>query len=398
MPAQTPIPQSALRRCLACGRTHSGVEFASTPLLPAALGGELAPALFQTSVFCAECARLMREAVDPAFLKSWFTHPDAARAAQMFLDPEAPAAAPLSFLGNLRDFPLASGQSCDRWSGMAGEQIYHIHSRDDLIWTGAAGGEIEPLKEPPRERAVLVLASPSQFWSRVALLSLAAHFPNAELFCLNPFAPGLTRGLPVAPLSEMPDLAGAAFIADRGRRGRVVHDRVTHDGAPRLLIKLALGLGDALFGENFRDTTHARALRRGFWQQRPRAPATGGAQEAAPLVTGDGRAARGALHWPGAWSLCLGPADGGFGLVVTAPDGRRLDVLIADEARLWTRDDAWRAPRLFIVAPQRGLFSPPLTLDEFMEHRDGASPHPILAALERMTTQPHRFPNKQGFA
>lgn len=394
-------PQRPDRRCLACGRDKPGGEFACVPLWPLALGGGFAPALFQTGAFCGGCGALGRQAIDGAFLRSWFMQAELARASQAFLDPAAPAPAPLTYLGTARDFPAEAGEICDRWSGLAGEQIYHVHRNEDLIWTGAARGDSKP-PPPHGERATLVLASPSAYWSRLALLSFAAHFPQADKYCLNDFASGLSAGFPVQPFASLPRAAEIAFIRDKAARSKVVNAGLAADGSQRFLIKLALGLGANLFGKAFLESSAARVLRRAFWQPHPRARATAFPRDTAivPVVAADLSGARGALHWPGVWTLTLGLVEGAFGLIVVTPTGRLLDIVVAEDAVLWqdAAFDIWRQPQVFVAIPQRGIFAQPASLDDFTAHREGERRDPRFAALEALAITPRMLPNKQGFA
>ena len=390
------------RRCIACGRDKPGGEFAAVPLWPMALGGGFAPQLFHAGGFCASCAALGRQAIDGAFLKSWFMQSELARASQAFLDPALPAPAPLTYLGTARGFPAQEGEVCDRWSGLAGEQIYHVRSNEDSIWTGPVRGDIDSAATLPGERATLVLASPSAYWSHLALLSFAAHFPQAAKYCLNDFAPELTAGLAVAPFADLPHPAEIAFIRDKGGRGKVLNAGLAADGSQRFLIKLALGLGANLFGADFLDSASARQLRRAFWEPQPRARATEFPRDIAtgPIVATDLSGARGALHLPGMWTLCLGLIENSFGLIVVTPNGRMLDIVVADDAALW-RDaafDRWRQPQVFVAIPQRGIFAEPVELADFTAHRDGEQRNPLLAALESLAIKPGTLPNKQGFA
>ena len=394
--------QLADRRCLACWRDKPGGEFAAAPLWPLALGGGFAPELFHAGGFCASCAALGRQAIDGAFLKSWFMQAELARASQAFLDPALPAPAPLTYLGTARDFPASGREVCDRWSGLAGEQIYHVHRNEDSIWTGPVRGDIDSAAAFPGERATLVLTSPSAYWSRVALLSLAAHFPQAAKYCLNDYAPELTAGHPVAPFAALPHPAELAFIRDKGRRAKVLNSGLAADGSQRFLIKLALGLGANLFGADFLDSALARQLRRAFWEPQPRVRATAFPRDIAtgPMVATDLSGARGALHFPGVWTLCLGLIEEAFGLIVVTPNGRMLDIVVADDAALW-RDatfDRWRQPQVFVAIPQRGIFAEPVALADFTAHRDGEARNPLLAALENLAIKPGMLPNKQGFA
>ena len=371
------------------------------PLWPPALGGDRAPAIFRSGAFCQPCSALSCRAIDGAVLKGWFGQGGLARAAQALLDPLAPGPAPLAYLGVASDFPAGEGEVCDRWSGLAGEQIHHIHGDDGTLWTGP-GGSDDAAALMPRERAIIVLTSPSRYWSRLAILSMAAHFPHADCYCLHEFAEGLTGGLPVAPLGQLPDAAQAAWIRDRGNRGKLRGRPQTDDGSHRFLIKLALGLGLNLLGPAFLDTPSCRLLRRGFWEPQPRARKTAFPEAAAApaVTTGDAATLRNSLHWPGAWTLCLGMIGAELGLIVAAPHGRLLDIVICgDSAVLEPGFHArWREPQVFVAIPQRGIFAGPVALAAFVAHREREADVPELARLEALAIAQRMLPSKQGHA
>ena len=381
--AEVPSPDVARRTCLTCAREAPLPEFLDSPIWPEALGGKLAPFPFRSPALCRACRELAQVQIDGAFLKSWFMQAELARAAQAFLDPQNPGPAALAYLGTMTDVPVAEGEVCDRWAGLAGEAIYHIHAKQEDGWFGfGRTGDGQATPTEPGE-VTLILASPSQYWSRIAVLSLAAHFPAAKRWCVDDFAAlqGLDPGLAQT-------LAAGEGPFSQGQPGhqKVINSGLGEDFSPRFLIRLAMGLGDALFGAAYRTLAYARQLRRAFWQHKPQIRRFTGQKQSFAMQ--------------GAWTLTLAVAGDQLGLAIVTPTGRVLDIVIADDRALWASDafDYLRAGTVHIAIPQRRLFAGPLLLGECLAHQSGARLHSGIARLEAMRVTPRQLPGKQGFA
>ena len=374
------LPAPPVRRCLACGREKPGADFALKSLWPSALGGAAAPNPFQNDSFCATCRALCDLMVDGAFLKSWFMQAELARTAREFIDPARPGPAPLAYLGQAADFPVKPGEICERWTAQSGEAVYFIGPDTESGWAGYGRGDELVAAAPDPGRVILNLTSPSHYWSGSALASVAAHFPLATRCCVTD----------IAQLKHHADQGGALrpgeieFFRTRGNRQKILNAGLKVDFSQRFLIKLALGLGQSLFGEAFTATTQARKLRKSFWDQLPRAAAMPG----------------GALVWPGAWALTLDIRDGAFGLFIATPAGRALSVAIAGDEKLWAgpAHEALRHGQCFVAIPQRQIFSGPWPLADCLAHCSGAQPHPDLAALDALRGSAKMLPSRQGFA
>ena len=368
------------RRCLACEREKPGADFVRASVWPSALGGAAAPAPFQNDSFCATCRSLCDVMVDGAFLKSWFMQAELARAAREFIDPATPGPAPLAYLGQVADFPVKAGEICERWTAQSGEAVYFIGPDTDSGWAGYGHGDALVAAPANPGRVILHLTSPSHYWSASALASVAAHFPLAARSCITE----------IAQLKHHADQRTALrpdeieFFRSRGNGQKILNADLKVDFSQRFLIKLALGLGQNLFGEAFTATTQARKMRKGFWDQLPRAAAMPGE----------------ALVWPGAWALTLDIRDDAFGLFIATPAGRAMSVTINDNAKLWAgpAHEALRHGQCFVAIPQRRIFAGPWPLADCLAHRGGAQPHPDLAALDALRGSATRLPSRQGFA
>ena len=369
--------------CLVCAREKLVSNYLCVALWPRALGGQAAPAPFQCAQICKECRETTETQVDSAFLKSWFMQAELARAAQAFLDTQHPGPVPLTFLGTLHDFRGQEGEYCDRWAGLAGEVIYHMHRRRDDGWAGIGGSEGGTGVAIGAEEATLVLTSPSLFWSKIALASFAAQFPFAARFCVNEIAglQGLDAGIARKRLRREIDR-----LTDTDNRSTLLNEGLRRDFSHRFLIKLALGTGFSLFGPDFTRTAHARALRRNFWQPHPKLLNFG---DSAPVFA-----------MTGAWALSLKVWNRVLGLIVVTPTGQRLQVAIADEPALWAPAEhaALVAGQVFIALPQRGVFAGPLSLGQCLAHQAGEGTCDAVEQIESLRVPQRQLPSKQGFA
>ena len=379
-PDRQPRPAPPDRRCLTCGRDKPAADFLPKSLWPSALGGTGAPDPFLNGSLCATCRTLCDLTVDGAFLKSWFMQAELARAAREFIDPATPGPAPLAYLGLAADFPVKAGEICERWTAQSGEAVYFVGPDTESGWVGYGRGDELVAAAPDPGRVILNLTSPSHYWSLSALASVAAHFPQATRCCVTD----------IAQLKHHADQGGGLrpdeieFFRSRGNRQKILNTGLKVDFSQRFLIKLALGLGQSLFGETFTATIEARKLRKSFWDQVPRAPAMPGE----------------ALVWPGAWALTLDVRNGAFGLFITTPAGRAMSVAIAGDDMLWAGSThaALRQGQCFLAIPQRQIFSGPWPLAYCLAHRDSTRPHTALAALDALRNASKNLPSRQGFA
>ena len=373
-------PAQPGRRCLTCGREKPGAAFVRASLWPSALGGTSAPNPFLNGSLCATCRTLSAALVDGAFLKSWFMQAELARAAREFIDPSKPGPVPLTYLGQAADFPVKAGEICERWSAQSGEAVYFVCPDTDSGWAGYGRGDELAAASYGPGRVILNLTSPSQYWSRSALASVAAHFPDATLCCVTDIAQLQHHAAQSGRLR--PD--EIAYFRSRGNSQKILNAGMKTDFSQRFLIKLALGLGESLFGEAFAATAQARKLRKNFWDPVPRAPTMPGK----------------ALVWPGAWALTLAVRDGAFGLFVATPAGRAMSVAIAADEKLWAGHAHGALPggQCFIAIPQRQIFSGPWPLADCLAHRSGAQSSSDLAALDILRGSAKMLPSRQGFA
>ncbi len=378
-------------RCPACGGDILTANLDQPPLWPRLLGGADAPAPFGSGAYCVGCARLSEAAIDDTFLKNWSMQSQQVRSALTFLDRETPLAAPLTYLGLAADYQGEVGTFCERWAGMAGEQIFHIHSNPAPLWGGHAGAYAHASRV---DHGVvnLRLSDASAYWRQVANLSVAAYFPLARRFIVDPDQNG-GRGQPG-------NIAFESLFAPRQQAwfrsahlGRLtLHPDLAQRGPQRFLIKLALALGHRLFGPAFMRTSHARRLRRNFWSASPQVRSGNLAEDLARTAAIHGCAVE-KIGVGGAWTMVIGAFGGEYGLCLITPSGQAMQVVIADDPALWAEAPVAMA---YVAVPIRRIFLGPLPLETLAHHQGGRRAEPALARLDAMRLTPSQLPTRRG--
>lgn len=380
-----------LAACPACGGVSHAQSGDSPALWPRLLGGEFALPPFRSSAFCASCARLGDLAIDDIFLKNWSMQAQQVRSALSFLDRETPLAAPLTFLGLAADYRGEDGTFCERWAGLAGEQIFHIHHNPDIAWSGHAGAQAFA-REPDPGVVTLRLSDASAYWRQIANLSVAAYFPRAQRFIVDVSQQSNTGQPGTIAFDSLYAPHQRAWLHSAPPGRLTLHPDLAQRGPQRFLIKLALALGRALLGPAFMRTSHARHLRRNFWSARPQVRSGHLAESLAEAATILGcPPAR--LGFDGAWTLVLGPMGREYGLCLIPPAGQALHAVIADDAALW---EEARDTIAYVVVPTRHAFIGPLPLRDLARHQAGLESDPELARLDALRLSPAHLPTRRG--
>jgi hypothetical protein len=353
---------------------------------PQSLGGKFAPAIFKTDDVCVTCNSIAGLWVDGAFLKSWFISHEHGNSARMFLDPQAPGATPLRYMGIVEAFPVQPGEVAELWFG-DGCAVYHVHLADGEKWYGYAGGDILRRKVD-RGRAYFALQSQNQYWAAVALLSFIAGMDGPRLIPV----PGIT-GLPPSIVSKlvqenemMPvERAERTWIREQGPCRKVTF-AVRQDFSKRFLAKLALGLGSNLFGASFLRSRSADELRTALWFRET----ADTAEDELPQVYGidyfnDSPLSRPGMGIPGAWTIALGGRPA-FALGVWSPGGKFMAIKITHEPELTGAPECadYRSGVFYFVVPQRGIFAGPVSMLNYIQHKRAKRVDPTIAAIERM--------------
>lgn len=382
--------------CIYCAGLRRDTRLTLEHIWPQALGGAFAPDLFKSRWVCSRCNSLAGLWVDGAFLKSWFISHELSNSGRTYLDPSEPGIAPPMYMGVDQQFPVHDGDVAELWMGAGGDSIHHVHLADDEKWYGFAGGDLIRRKVD-LGRAYLMLRSESQYWAAVSLKSFDAFVPGARHFSATELigarGPVIDRLIPEAEATPK-ETAELAWI--RGVPAGTPHKAsFSHrlDFSQRFLAKLALGVGSNLFSADYCRSPYADELRRALWPSYPNAGSELSIYGTDLLrhTALDGSRLSGL---PGTWSLCLIAVNEGFGLSITTPGGRNMVVMITNEPRKWTGPDlrAYGLGQFYFVVPERQIFAGPISTLDFINHQNRRRPHPTLAHIESLQSDPSTLP------
>lgn len=382
--------------CIYCLGRRGDERMTLEHVWPQALGGGCAPPLFQTPDVCEKCNNLAGLWVDGGFLKSPFITHERAVAARHFLDPRCPGILPLNYVGIEEGFPAQEGELCERWSGPAGEHIYHVHAADHDNWFGYAGGDFLRRKRSDVGRAYIGLTATHPYWVITAIQSFVAYLSPARLFLVTiceGLPDHLTRGLVPESMADPIETAELEWIRNRptGLRARMP---LRIDFADRFLAKLALGLGHTVLGSEFSTSQYAEELRKLLWR---RNPSEGGDSQV--LGTDYWQAQQFAetsklIALTGAWTILLLAVREGFSVSVCTPSGRLMTMAISNDFSLLPRSvlEVYHMGVLYFALPQRQMFIGPVELSRYLAHRNGSCPLPAITAVEAMRVDDSTIP------
>lgn len=390
-------------RCIYCDQDPASrnppITYSLEHIWPEALGGTLCNHIFKTRRVCTRCNELAGQWVDGVFLKSWFLQNELSLAAQEFLDPNIPTIAPPIYFGPLSDFPTSDDLVCERWAGLGGAHIYHVHPQDEPEWFGYAGGNPRKRKDVSAGRAYLMLASPEPYWWISDLASFHKIFSRSKRYCVTEIIglPDHLSAICCPPLDEndLEQKREIEYIRSRKKNELQASPEIRIDYSRRFLVKLALGLGFTLLGDAFLSTNYAKTLRLALWQRdirkRSKLPVRGTDFHSGPTPhLGD------ALGIRGAWVILIDSADECLCLSVFTPTARTATIVISDDPMIWQPmlPEEMSVGTVFIVQPQRKLFSGPIALPTYLAHKSGHPLLPLLEDLERSRIRIEDLPKK----
>ena len=296
-------------------------------------------------------------------------------------------------------FPVADGEVCERWTGLAGEQIYHVHERDDERWSSFAGGDILRRKVDPG-RVYIWLTSPTAYWSLVALTSLVQQFPIAARRWMTQVdgLPPMAVAMPADQPRSEEEARETAWLAGHVDAVSQPHQlAIQVDFSDRFLAKLSLGLAHTILGEGASSSPYADELRKMLWSQDPSSRDSISLRGTGFWNTGPLAEVSEVLKWKGAWCLLLSSVGDGFGFALTTPRGRFMSMMISDDPSVWRRDvdPTLLNGGVFLFVPQRSKVIGPVPIFDFLAHQLGHSRRRDLIELDQMRGTLASLPAKE---
>lgn len=347
-------------------------------MIPQAIGGNLSPTNpFKTSDVCARCNNLCGLLVDTGFIKSWFTQADRSQEVRRHQVFEEGSIFPFTYMGVIPDLAY-EGKICELWLGPTGDTTYHFHEpypevKDMPVLVGAAPN----VRDEIDFGFVFIFVVPSNpVWWLPILRSLAVNFRGSDLYFANGTAPagGLFSEIP----AELHDLHTRLM----GMRGVQHHARLsmTVGSEIRFLAKLALGVGHLFLDPMFSFSNDADLLRSMLWERsserREEIPVRG-----TGFFGGNDNMMKQLLSWPRGHIIALLPTPKGVAMYARFYDHQEATILVSATQDHW-RNAVPEGGIAFVVSPSLRKFVGPISIPQFVAHRQGLSINGELAALE----------------
>ena len=257
-----------MKICIYCKKTKDAADFTLEHVIPKFLGGAQAPDYLKTRDVCKTCNSNLGLFVDASFEKDFLVFNELNEAAYSFFDPQSPTPLPLRNMGisDLNPPKMTDDEVCECWIGPLGEQVYWIRPSDErMYWY--AGGNPRTVKKV-ETRAYFLWAERSQKNPMITWLSFKDSFSGRnvkKISCTQ------VNGADLADIgfSKPDDLDSKRieFFKKKCSNSQTQNNRLSlyirHD--VRFMAKLAIGLGNILFGENFNNLDYTKELHKALW-------------------------------------------------------------------------------------------------------------------------------------
>lgn len=391
--------------CIYCSEKNPSCGFSDEHIWPDRLGGSLLPKdLFRSNAVCRKCNSLCGLYVDGAFIKSFFATSENVTSANAFPDPKKPSAVPLTYLGFASDVDVEKDEVCERWIGPAGDHIYFFHKRDRENWNSFAGGDILSRKREDKGYAYMYLTSEFEFWQKVAYYSFRACFLRARRLVLNaslsPDQEWSSQDYDILPLPDGDDMTQRRHI-----KAIKNVSNLRHTVSPvidmyfdrRFLAKLALGIGVAMFGDDFSECHYAEKLRSELWPACASGNLTGVKYK--PYISECiGKHPISIYGVSGVWALTIYKTAQSVYLIVGAPTGKDFGICMHpnwEQCGLQFKRELEEG-ETFLIAPKIGKMWGPIETSEVLRHNLGKEISRVVSNIISQQTQYDQLPPKEN--
>ncbi|MCH7351278.1 MULTISPECIES: HNH endonuclease [unclassified Acinetobacter] len=266
---------NGLFTCLYCGSDKQQSESSLEHAIPQFMGGECAPKKFQLTNVCRQCNNGLGLWVDASYAKSWFVTNQMAEAAQLLCTKVEDPGLPLRYIGKMKisNLKMPDEYISEHWVGPFGETIAWIRPHDERMDSYAGGNPTETKKKQSvafffptaksLEKNLIGIRSFHRFLKKRKVRKiLCAQFFDSQENAISPEIMGFD-----SPNSE--DLTNRDIIRQliqKGSiRGQIIIDTKFDQ---RFICKLMLGIGYALFDEDFLENSTVIEARRGVWPKK----------------------------------------------------------------------------------------------------------------------------------
>lgn len=262
--------------CLYCGIDKPLNETSLEHAIPQFMGGSSAPSHFElSSNVCKKCNNSLGLFVDASYAKSAFVTNILAEAARSLCTSVTDPGLPLRYVGNLQlpDLRVPEGELAEYWLGPFGESIIWIRPHDERMDSYAGGNPIDAKKKPSVAYLFPVSSDPLIVDLGIRSFHKAYNKKNIrKILCAKILD---LQGDAVSPdlLSfDMPDnddlynwqIILKAIVAGKMPNRILINTKFDY----RFICKIALGVGYALFGDDYLASDACAEARKGVWPRR----------------------------------------------------------------------------------------------------------------------------------
>lgn len=372
--------------CLYCGNSQEPTNASLEHAIPQFLGGDSAPDRFQLKNVCAKCNNRLGLFVDASYAKAWFTTNALANSAHALCRSETDPGLPFTYLGHakIEGLSVPSGCIAEHWIGPSGETTIWVRSHDARMDTYAGGNPIAAKSEPSTVYFVPTVARGPLL--TIALNSLERMFKKKKarrILCAvacDENGVEITESAPGFDLPNEDEKASVAAILQQVASQKMVAQvGVNANFDHRFICKMALGVGYALFGEQFLQEPTTAEFRRGLWPRKDEADAS--VRGVSTLAAPNSSLAP-LTHYPGAVVLLVIRAGAAYSLTLTVDPTLSFTVELGQASALAGNFTSGDDGYALVLVPYLEV-AIELPFSDLLAHRQGTKAHPDLRKIDQ---------------
>lgn len=358
-----------MKRCLYCYEFKDESEFSKEHVIPKSIGGNFNISLSPFLLYnvCGRCNNILGIYVDAPFTKSLIINMFRSTVANKWIRPENNTIAPLSYMGVNKDIKY-NNNICEVYLSPSGDSIYHFHEpyphEDEM--TGVVG--VPPTvknKKFDNGFVFILMRTNNPVWWPTVLLSIIDSFKNSILYMGNAPVPKINKGNFAEIPNELKSLQEQLFNIP----SNIHNQRMTHsiDSEQRFNAKLGLSIGASFLNNDFIDSEDANILR-SFMREmdkekRKKIPVKGSG-----ILGGNWAQVKKYLSWEYGHILLLNIIDDKLSLYMNYYGELSTIIQISENRSHWEgKIDSEGI--LYVLVPEKQKFVGPMTLYEFLLHK-----------------------------
>lgn len=354
--------------CIYCRENLPDKKRSLEHIWPDGLGGNYGPSFFMIKNVCGFCNNTLGLYVDAEFQRNFFRSTEEMTSALAFLDTKQASALPLVFMGKIRAEGLKN-EICESWTGPRGEGIYFFHKEDNENFVTYAGGDPITRRRSDPGRVYMSFSKSNHFWIKTAILSVKKKFKNSQFRLLTQVEDNNLFDF-CSPETKESTKDRTLLETIWKEKTIGVHNTIHLDHGRRFQCKIAIGFGNALFGNSFQNTDYETILREALWerdfQKRSKIPVL----QTNVISRGQDDMER-FLGYEGAYSFIFQKIDKYITLKVYSPSRHSFETVIATESKNLKNELFNNFYNGFVILLFVGLkrHLGPIPIEEYVNHK-----------------------------